>query len=87
VLLAAGREAIAGELLQTARDQQAGLSNLCRDQFPLPAATAADLAELRKAVEPVYEQIARNALTRQWIAEIERMRTAVAADVIRCRRP
>jgi hypothetical protein len=37
---------------------------------------------LRRAVQPVYDAIERNRLTRRWIAEIARTRTA--PDVIRC---
>jgi TRAP-type C4-dicarboxylate transport system substrate-binding protein len=87
ILLAAGRDAVAAELAQTARDQQAGLSNLCREKFPLPAATAAELTALRTAVQPVYAQIERNALTKQWVAQIQRMQTATTPDIARCRRP
>jgi TRAP-type C4-dicarboxylate transport system substrate-binding protein len=87
ILLAAGREAVSGELHQTARDQQAGLANLCSEKFPFSTATAADLAELRMAVRPVYRQIERDPLTRQWITQIQRMRTSDATEVARCRRP
>jgi hypothetical protein len=45
-------------------------------------ATPADAAALRRATQPVYDRIERNLFTKQWIAQIVRMRTA--PDVTRC---
>jgi TRAP-type C4-dicarboxylate transport system substrate-binding protein len=87
ILLAAGREAVSGELLQTAHDQQVGLSNLCSERFPLVTATTADLAALRTAVQPVYQRMERNPLTKRWITQIRRMRTSAAPEIAHCRRP
>ena len=83
ILAEAGRDALAPELARIARDQRLGVSILCSDDwFRLATATPADVAALRKAVQPVYDRIERNPLTRRWIAEIERKRTV--PDVVRC---
>jgi TRAP-type C4-dicarboxylate transport system substrate-binding protein len=83
VLLEAGRAAIAPELPQIRREQRLGMSVLCSDhRFRLATATPADAAALRREAQPVYDRIERNPLTKQWIAQIERVRTA--ADVARC---
>jgi TRAP-type C4-dicarboxylate transport system substrate-binding protein len=84
ILAQAGREALAPELARIARDQRLGISILCGDAgFRLATATPADAAALRKAVQPVYERIERNPLTRRWITQIARERTP--PDVVTCR--
>jgi TRAP-type C4-dicarboxylate transport system substrate-binding protein len=83
VLAEAAREALAPELAQIAREQRLGISILCGDGgFRLVNATSAQAAALRRAVQPVYDRIERNPLTRRWIAQIERRRTA--PDVVDC---
>jgi TRAP-type C4-dicarboxylate transport system substrate-binding protein len=83
ILAEAGREALAPELVRIARDQRLGVSLLCGDDgFRLESASAADAKALRRAVQPVYDVIERNPLTRRWIAEIARTRTG--PDVVRC---
>jgi TRAP-type C4-dicarboxylate transport system substrate-binding protein len=87
VLRAAGREAIAPELARTVRDELEGVSSICSyGAMPLVDARPSDLAALRRAVQPVYDQLDESQLTRAWIASIERERTAAhaAPDVIRC---
>lgn len=84
VLMRAGRDAVAPRLPQIVRDQKVGISNICADKLPLVAATPAEVAALRRAVQPVYDRIARNAFTRQWIEEIVQMGASVPPDVARC---
>jgi hypothetical protein len=47
---------------------------LCRSGAKLVTATAADLAELRAAVAPVYRELEQNAETRSYIRSITAMR-------------
>jgi TRAP-type C4-dicarboxylate transport system substrate-binding protein len=83
ILAEAGREALAPELAQIAREQRLGISILCGDDgFRFVNATSAQVAALRKSVQPVYDRIERNPLTRRWIAQIVRERTA--PDVVDC---
>ena len=54
-------------------------ASLCRShRLRFLTATGADLVALRRAVQPVYDQLERTAQTRQQIAQIESMRGAVA---------
>src|SRR5262249_40481467 len=83
ILAEAGREAVAPELAQIAREQRLGISILCGDHgFRLVNASSAEVAALREAVQPVYDRIERNPLTRRWIARIAGERTA--PDVVTC---
>ena len=83
ILAEAGREAVAPELAQIAREQRLGISILCGDHgFRFVNATPAEAVALRKAVQPVYARIERDPLTRRWIAQIARERTA--PDVVTC---
>jgi TRAP-type C4-dicarboxylate transport system substrate-binding protein len=84
ILLDAGAAALEPELARIARDQRLGISVLCGEKtFRFATASPAERAALRAAVQPVYDRIERNLLTRRWIAEIARARTA--PDVVRCR--
>src|SRR5262249_23849399 len=63
ILEDAGREAVAPELARIARDQQLGLTTLCGyGRLHLAFARPADLAALRRAVEPVYAGLEQNSL-------------------------
>jgi TRAP-type C4-dicarboxylate transport system substrate-binding protein len=87
LLQAAGRDALAPELTRIARDQRLGLSTLCAaGTVKLVRASKADLAALRKVVQPVYEQLDRDPQTQRWIALILGQKTApgVAPDMARC---
>jgi len=84
-LLAAGREALAGEVAQVAHDTRAAVSSLCAGRLPFAMAPANDQARMLAAVRPVYAQIERNPLTRRWIAEIQRLKAGTPSDVARCR--
>ena len=72
----AGREALAPELEELVHDSSEALSAACaRGAITLASASAADLAALREAVEPVYEELERDADTRELIGEITEMRS------------
>jgi TRAP-type transport system periplasmic protein len=53
---------------------------LCRRGLHVLTASPADLAALRRAVQPVYHQLQRDPQTRRYIRRIEAMRTGVAAE-------
>ncbi|MFZ0977697.1 MAG: hypothetical protein WAN22_36105 [Solirubrobacteraceae bacterium] len=56
-------------------------ASLCRShRLRFLTATGADLVALRRAVQPVYDQLERDTQTRQQIAQIESMRRAVAPE-------
>jgi TRAP-type C4-dicarboxylate transport system substrate-binding protein len=85
ILREAGREAVAPELARIRRDQRLGLSTLCAGKVPVRPASAADLAALRKAAQPVYDDIKREPFTRRWIAQILQMKAAQASvGAVRC---
>jgi hypothetical protein len=75
ILGRAGREALAPELRQIERDEAAAVSNMCRRGEPfLVTASSAELAALREAVQPVYDELERDSETREHIAEIRELR-------------
>jgi TRAP-type C4-dicarboxylate transport system substrate-binding protein len=88
ILRAAGREAVGPELLRVERDEARALVELCRTgSLSLARASAADVAALRAAVRPVYEELERDPQTKAWLAEIAELRgrgLATRRDAIRC---
>ena len=75
LLSRAGREALAPELRQIERDEAEALSDVCRRGRPtLVTATDSERAALREAVQPVYDELERDALTRDLLAEIGELR-------------
>jgi TRAP-type C4-dicarboxylate transport system substrate-binding protein len=90
ILRDAGREALGPELEEVARDSSEALSTACaRGAITLVSASAADLAALREAVQPVYEELESDPETKERIAEITEMRShepAAASALTRCRR-
>ena len=84
ILRRAGRAAIEPELARVEKDEAAGLAGICgRGKLALVTASTDELAALRRAVQPVYTQLARDAAERQVLAAIGRLRPP-AADVVRC---
>jgi TRAP-type C4-dicarboxylate transport system substrate-binding protein len=79
ILTVAGRQALLPELARIRYDEQLGVAALCAGTLPIVSATAAELAALRRAVQPVYDEIERNPLTRRWIAQITRFRDSEPA--------
>jgi TRAP-type C4-dicarboxylate transport system substrate-binding protein len=88
VLRRAGREAIAPELARVEKDEAAGLAGLCgRGRVALVTASAAQLAALRRGVQPVYRALERDPLTRSVIAQIKALRAETpltTTDTARC---
>lgn len=88
ILRRAGRDAVAPELVRIVHDERLGLSALCAARtVALVTASRADLAALRKAVQPVYDRLRRDPLTRAWISQILHLKAtrAFPTDVMRCR--
>jgi TRAP-type C4-dicarboxylate transport system substrate-binding protein len=80
LLRRAGRDAVAPELRQIARDDAAALAAACQGgALRLASASPRDLAALRRAVEPVYRDLARDRLARGVLASISAMRGNLAA--------
>ena len=83
ILGRAGREAIAPELRQIERDEAAAVSEMCRRGGPfLVTASSAELAALRRTVQPVYHELERDSETREHIAEIRALQKEVAASAL-----
>lgn len=74
VLLRAGRDAIEGVIGRFA-DHDGLLHRVCdSDSFVLATATADDLQRFQLAVQPVYEELERNAVVHELITEVRAMR-------------
>jgi len=56
------------------RDEQEAAGNLCRRGLTFKTASRDDLAALRRAVHPVYDDLDRDPSTREAIAAIERLK-------------
>jgi TRAP-type C4-dicarboxylate transport system substrate-binding protein len=85
ILRRAGQAAVASELTRVEQDEAAGLAGICgRGKVALVTATAAQLAALRRAVQPVYRTLERDPFTRLLIARIKEL-GGPAVDVARCR--
>jgi TRAP-type C4-dicarboxylate transport system substrate-binding protein len=71
--------------------ERSDVEGLCADRrLRFAAATPADLAVLRRAVRPEFEQLERDPQVRTFIAQIEAMRARLHAPpsvVLRCRNP
>jgi len=75
LLSRAGRDSLEPELRQTERDAEAAIAKLCKTgQLSFVAASRSELAALREAVQPVYDELERDPLTRRLLAEIENLR-------------
>ena len=83
VLRRAGRAALRPDYDETVSVERGGLGAVCeRGRMRFVQASAADLAALRDAVQPVYDRLERDPLTRELIAAIEGLRTQVPASVV-----
>lgn len=83
----AGRETIEPVLATIQDTERASLNAICNgSQLPLVTASPADRAALRRAVQPVYDELERDSLTREVIGEIEDLRDSrgAAVDPLRC---
>jgi TRAP-type C4-dicarboxylate transport system substrate-binding protein len=61
-------------------DERTETAILCRRGLRFLTASPADLAALRRAVQPVYHQLERDPQTQRYIRQIEAMRKGVAAE-------
>ena len=61
-------------------DERTSIAILCRRGLPFLDASPADLAALRRAVQPVYAQLDRDPQTRGYISQIEAMRQGTPAE-------
>ena len=87
ILRDAGRAALAPELRQTMHDADAGLAEACRrGRVSLVTASPAQVAALRRAVQPVYDELARDSQTSGFLARISDVRHAgpAATPAPRC---
>ena len=78
-LARAGAEARSATTAAVAEADRLGLESLCRHGVETTRLGEAGRAELRAAVEPVYERLRRDPLTRDAIAAIERLRGGSSA--------
>jgi TRAP-type transport system periplasmic protein len=78
------RQAVTGDLAaetQVVRDdERAQTAILCRRGLRFLTASPADLAALRRAVQPVNGQLERDRQTRHYIHQIEAMRKGISAE-------
>jgi TRAP-type C4-dicarboxylate transport system substrate-binding protein len=65
--------------IQQAEETEEGAGELCRRGVHFVTAGKADLAALRRAVQPVYDQLQRDAQTKAAIEQIQAMRSQVAS--------
>jgi TRAP-type C4-dicarboxylate transport system substrate-binding protein len=82
----AARETLGPLLKALQGDEQASLAALCQDaHLALVSASSGDRAALRRAVQPVYDELERDSLTRKLIAEIEDLRAGLPpSQPLRC---
>ena len=85
LLRRAAQEALAPTLERVESNEGSALAAVCaRGTTRLVTVSRTDRAELRRAVQPVYDELRRDALTRELIARIEQMRATSPPDTIRC---
>jgi TRAP-type C4-dicarboxylate transport system substrate-binding protein len=90
VLRRAADEAVAPESAPVEAEEETLLATRCAQvELPFVNASDADRAALRGAVQSVYDELERGALTRELIGEIAKLRTAMPAargQPLQCRR-
>ena len=85
ILRRAGRAALAPEIARVVKDDGAGLTAICgRGAVTLDNASPAEVASLRRAVQPVYTELSKDPLTKSLLAEIAGLRDNRPADTVRC---
>ena len=83
----AGLEAIEPVLTTIQDAERASLEAICKgSRLPLVPAAPADRAALRRAVQPVYDELEADSLTKEFVAEIEDLRgkEGAATEALRC---
>jgi TRAP-type C4-dicarboxylate transport system substrate-binding protein len=82
VLIRAAQAQTAGDVYEA---DDGSLRDMCRRGLTVVAASRADLAGLRAAVQPVYRELESNPSTRAFIIQITAMRQAgVSPDAVSC---
>ena len=85
ILRRAGRETLAPMAARLEREQQSALESVCaRGKLALATASASQIAALRAAVQPVYDELERDASTRHFIAEIRKLRSGAERRSVHC---
>jgi TRAP-type C4-dicarboxylate transport system substrate-binding protein len=81
--------AVDDALVASRAEDTDAISQLCADGMTLTVASDADLAALRTALEPVYQQIAADAANRAWLDEIVALKNKVGVppDTAECPAP
>ena len=89
ILFQAARDAVAPATASEWANDQTAARNLCRGgHTTFATASAADLASLRQAVQPVYAMLDRDPQNRDQIAQIRALAAGVLAEApFVCRRP
>ena len=82
----AAREAVAPAIETLRSEERASLAALCESgRLSLVDASPADRVALRRAVQPVYDELERDSLTRELLAEIEKLGGGLpASQPLRC---
>ena len=75
----AARAALPANLAALQASEKEAAGNLCRRGLAFVTASGTDLAALRRAVQPVYDKLERDSLTKAAIEQIQRMRSGAAA--------
>ena len=85
----AARAAIPANLAALQASEKEAAGNLCRRGLAFVTASGTDLAALHRAVQPVYDKLERDSLTKAAIEQIQRMRSGAAAiaDAPTCSNP
>jgi TRAP-type C4-dicarboxylate transport system substrate-binding protein len=85
----AARVALPATLAAEQANEKGGAVSLCRRGVRFVTAGAADLAALRRAVQPVYDRLERHAQTKAAIEDIQAMRSDAGAmlDAPSCSNP
>jgi TRAP-type C4-dicarboxylate transport system substrate-binding protein len=77
LLRSAVREALEPALEVVRNEEQASLETLCQAGLRLVRASPPQRAALREAVQPVYDELERDSVTRELIDEIEALRSGL----------
>jgi TRAP-type transport system periplasmic protein len=75
----AAARSLSTALGQLDRGQAAAADILCKRGLKIVSATTGELAEIRHAVQPVYDELGRDPRTAAWLAEIARLRQTTHA--------
>ena len=78
VLREAGVAAIPGALDASREEDEEAMGNLCRTNFPFVTSSTEELAELRRALEPVYAELASDAEAKSALDAISSLKSEIA---------